>query len=348
MSIDSAVSFIIRHRSERLAHKATALRINKTKVAEWIAIQRKRKLYQDIQWTEEQAAAFSRFWEENYGKKISDRWHKLYQASSGNFAVDYIPEGLYTTKIEPAMVDYRYADVLEDKSMVETICANLPLCAPKSLLLRSNGRYFNGTRLPVSQEEAVSLISNKESYIMKPSTGSSSGRGVTIIDHLSEMDAKRLLEQSQFDFIIQERIKQHPAFAAFHPSSVNTIRLTTYYCEDSIYHMPICFRIGRSGSAVDNIHAGGLVVGVQDDGSLLSTAYELGYGDKNKRFTAHPDSGVVFSGRQLPGIPKMVQAAYLLQGRYPHIGIISWDFTLDVLGNPVLIEANTPVTSAAP
>lgn len=340
MSILKQFSILHKKRASRMKRKVERFEIRKTRIAELLAIVRKRRLYGSVKWTKEQQTAFDAFWKNYYGKKIPNWWHRLYEATSGCFAIDYIPEFLYTIKIEPLLVDRWYAIALEDKSMVETLCVGLPVRAPKSLLLRSNGRFYDENRLPVSLEEAVSLISGKAPCIMKPSNGSSSGHGITIIDHLSASDASCLLEQSQFDFIIQERIDQHPVFAAFNPSSVNTIRLTTYYCEERICHMPICFRIGRSGSAVDNIHAGGLVIGVQDDGSLLPKAYELGYGDKNKSFTAHPDSGVVFSEMQLPGISEMIQAAYLLHGRYPHIGVISWDFTLDAQGKPVLIEAN--------
>ena len=340
MSFNSIVSRLVRHRTARLEKKITALRRNKTRAAEWLAILRKRKLYQHIRWTKEQTAAFAQFWLENYGKKIPDRWHKLYEASSGRFAVDYIPEILYTTKIEPTMNDYRYADVLEDKFLVETLCGGLPCIAPKSVVLCSAGRLYGQDRAALTRDEAVRLICGRGDLFLKPTTGSSSGRGVTLLPTLSASEAEKLLRQSGPDFVIQERIRQHPVLEALNPSSVNTIRITTYVLDGQVRHIPICLRIGRSGRAVDNIHAGGIGVGVRDDGSLLPVGYELGYGDKTVSHREHPDSRVRFDVVSLPSMDTVIQSAYQLHGRFPHTGIISWDFSVDPAGTPVFIEAN--------
>ena len=78
-------------------------RIEKIKIAcaESWAIVRKKQLYSSVSWTPEQQKEFDDFWLDAYGKRIPNKWHRLYQAVSGTFCVDYIPEMLYTTKIEP-------------------------------------------------------------------------------------------------------------------------------------------------------------------------------------------------------------------------------------------------------
>ena len=314
----------------------------KTCVCEDIAITKKRDLYNSIQWTPKQQKEFDDYWLDVYGKKISNKWHRLYQASSGVFSVDYIPEKLYTTKIEPKMNDRRYARILEDKSLIEILCNGCGCTVPKTLAVCSGGRCYDGKRFPVDKKKLAEDLLGW-SFVIKPTVGTSSGIGVEFIDptfSYSLKDMFRILNSHGKDYIVQARINQHPLFAEFNSTSVNTIRITTFIANGDIHHVPLAFRIGRKGKKVDNIHAGGIGVGVRDDGTLLPDAYELGYGDKAKRFQSHPDSKIIFAGTSLPMIPNIIKAAYRVHSRMSHIGIISWDFTIDEQSTPVLIEAN--------
>ena len=63
--------------------------ILKTTIAEWIAIFRKATLYKSVKWTKEQKDEFNNYWKTNYGKKISNRWHRLYEACNGVHKIDY-------------------------------------------------------------------------------------------------------------------------------------------------------------------------------------------------------------------------------------------------------------------
>ena len=312
------------------------------------AILAKRKIYKNIRWTKEQKKQFDFFWQQAYGKRISDKWHRLYQACSGEFAVDYIPEKLYSTKIEPKMNDALYAKALEDKSMVELLSHNCKCVVPSTLLLCSDAQFYNEHRIPISKKQAIQSLVNRR-FIVKPTVGTSSGKGITILDSKetnNEDFLNRVLDEQGKDFIVQAVINPHPVFATLNQSSINTIRITTFLINNVIHHAPLALRIGRSGKCVDNIHAGGLVVGVSEDGYLLSDAFELGYGDKTKRFSKHPDSGVIFSGYKLPCIDRIIESAHMMHGRYPHIGIISWDYTVNEDSMPVLIEANIMGQSA--
>lgn len=314
----------------------------KTKFAEKAAIRRKKPLYSQVQWSQEQQQEFDTYWKSVYGKPISNRWHRLYQCFNGTFRVDYFPEMLYSTVVEPALNDWRYARILEDKSLVEPLFGGGGAVIPETVCLCSGGVLLDASRRPISRKRAEELASGADGAVLKPTVGSSSGKDVFFL--AGGDGSKEILEQAlsrgMRDFIIQRRIVSHPELARFHPSSVNTLRITTCLIRDGIFHAPVAFRIGRGGKDIDNIHAGGIGVGVRDNGDLLDTAYELGYGDKPVRHQVHPDSGLPFKGAQLPGISAVVETAERLHGRLPHIGIVSWDFTVDEAGQPVLIEAN--------
>lgn len=321
---------------------AIPVRIETKKVfiAEWFAIIRKYPVYKDVKWTHSQKRAFNKFWKKNYGKKIPSMWHKLYQKCSGEFCVEYMPELIYSTKIEPKMDDYLYDYALEDKSLVEILSLNSGCVVPKTIVVCSDGVFYDKGRKVISKKKAILIAANERNMIVKPTVGSSSGQGIQIIKEPTITKIASVFAESGKDFIIQELIIPHKDFAVYNPSSINTIRITTYILNGKIYHFPLCFRIGRSGKSVDNIHAGGLGIGVNDNGSLLEYAYDLGWGDSVKKLKAHPDTGVVFADQTLPCMSKIIEAANELQGRFPHTKIISWDFTVNDKNEPVLIEAN--------
>ena len=91
------------------------------------------------------------------------------------------------------------------------------------------------------------------------------------------------------------------------------------------------------GNFVDNAHAGGMFIAVDDDGQLHENAMT----EFNIQFAKHPDTGVVYKDVKLDLVPKVIAAAHRMHGATPQLGVVNWDFTLDEDGEPVLIEANT-------
>ena len=61
---------------------------------------------------------------------------------------------------------------------------------------------------------------------------------------------------------------------------------------------------------------------------------------KGEKFERHPDSGIKFEGYVIPKINDIVELAKKYHYRVPHMGIISWDFTIDQSEVIRLIEVN--------
>ena len=95
-------------------------------------------------------------------------------------------------------------------------------------------------------------------------------------------------------------------------------------------------RIGKGGACVDNAHAGGIFIAVEDDGTL----HEWATTEFNEKYTEHPDTHLVFAGYQIPLVKDVIAAAYRMHDVIPQVGAINWDFTINEGGKPVLIEAN--------
>ena len=161
------------------------------------------------------------------------------------------------------------------------------------------------------------------------------------IDTRSGKNAEKIIEEYGRNFVIQEIIKPCDELHKLSPNCLSTMRVMTYITDNGVHTCPIALRVGTGNSDIDNIHAGGLVVAVEDDGKLGKYAYRLGYGDKAERFTKHPDSGVIFENYQLPMVPEIRNLAMKMHSRIPQCGILSWDFTIDSDNRVTLIELNT-------
>ena len=70
------------------------LLLKKLQYSEWQAIFKKRPLYQQVEWTEEQTKEYRSFYRENYGRVFSSRWHKLYQSMNGQLWTEFSVTGL--------------------------------------------------------------------------------------------------------------------------------------------------------------------------------------------------------------------------------------------------------------
>jgi len=324
------------------------IEVFKTFIAEWYAIFAKSSLYKNVKWTQEQQKEFDEFWKKNYGKKISNRWHRLYQAVNGVYRIDYIPEIIYTTKIEPYFNDNFYGKVSSDKSLLSVFFDNKVdnVRTPENYVINSYGVFYNASREVISKEKAKEILHNIGSAVVKPTVDSSSGQNVQILEISNGTDTKtnlsldELFDKYESNFVIQEKIRPHKELKDLYPGAINTIRLTSYILNSEVHVAPISLRIGAGGGVVDNIHAGGMGIIVDYSGKLGELAYRLGYGDSNETFTEHPDTKVVFKDYKLSFIEKMVESAKKLHGILSNTKIISWDFTVDEDGNIVIVEVN--------
>lgn len=345
MVLDLSAKRIYRKFVHFVESRAEYLDNSKVFLSEWIAIFRKKPLYKNIKWDKAQKQEFDSFWKKHYGKIISNRWHKLYQSMNGKFEPTYVPEMIYTTKIEPLMNPYHKTRELEDKSLVELLCSKKlseQIIIPRTLLVASNGILYNEKREIINKVTAERLLEKLKAAVVKPTIGGSSGNGVFIINNwtTSGKTLDSLLLEYNKNFIIQEKVKPCEELFKLYGGAINTVRITTFITNGEVHHCPIALRMGTGGKDVDNIHAGGIGIYVKDDGLLAEEAYQLGWGDKTVKLKAHPDSLQLFNEYRLPFMPDVIKTAYSLHGCFPGIGIISWDITVDDRNRIVIIEAN--------
>lgn len=327
-----------------LFNTSKLIRRNLATVGEKKNIQKKKHLWESVELTEEQEQQIQSFYTTNYGKRIPTMWHRLYTSYTGVFHYDYFPEILLSIRLEPITNPYRDAEFLGDKNLLPVLFSNSRsgIRVPKTYVSSVKGILRNSEMCIIDRDKAICDVAKIPEYVIKKTKDTSSGRDVEII-HLSNADPKALFSEFGSDFVVQEIIHQSEDLAALNPTSLNTFRVITYICNDNIYSCPIALRIGRSNAEKDNIHYGGICVGVNEDGTLKKMAFSE-YGD---RFDRHPDTHIVFDNYMIHGADQAIRyKARILHSLVPWLGIISWDLTIDTEGNICIVEMNTTGQSA--
>lgn len=288
--------------------------------------------------TEQQVADTKKFFKENLGCSICLDWHREYAAFTGNYCVDYFPELFYIPVCQGLLNDRSFARAFDDKRF--SIClTSAGLKMPRRLFECSNGCLVDceGTGLSIG-ELAARLC--QSAFFIKKTVNTNSGKGCRKVG-VSELDYEetaKLLRSFLPDFCIEEVLKPSEALRRLHPESINTFRVETQFVDGEAFCSPLLLRIGRGKSAVDNAHAGGIFVGVDEcTESLLPWAYT----EFLERFDRHPDTQVIFSSYPIKGIKKIIDAALRVQRTLALLPFLDLDFTLDEDDEPVLIELNT-------
>ena len=130
-------------------------------------------------------------------------------------------------------------------------------------------------------------------------------------------------------------IRQREELARFHPQSVNTLRLNTIRCKDSIEVVWAILRYGRNNRIVDNAHFGGLFSVIDDNGVAVAA------GDVDRhQYVTHPDTGVCLTGFKVPDWEKACEMVRSLATKVGDLRFIGWDLAFTDRGW-ILVEANT-------
>ena len=203
-------------------------------------------------------------------------------------------------------------------------------------------KYFKRSAIAISKPEDFALFQKfvkKFPVFVKKQCFEAQGHSVELVD----LAACGKTEQQLFDsliaqgkHILEERIVQSPAMAAFNESSVNTVRAITFVTKKGIV-IPYCtLRTGRPGSFVDNGGAGGVQAAIDFETGVIQTD---GFDEIGGVFADHPASGTTFKGFQLPDWPQLQALVREAATVVPQIHFIGWDLAHTEKGW-VIVEGN--------
>lgn len=196
---------------------------------------------------------------------------------------------------------------------------------------------------PEELAEFTRFVESHDRFVIKP-TYAAFGKGFRIAALSDFPSPEAAYEELHAEgVVLEELIRQDARMAALHPQSVNTLRVPTALIKDEhggqrvvLFHPTL--RVGQGGSLVDNTSAGGLSCIIDAESGVLLTdaADKLG-----RRRAAHPDTGVVFKGFQIPEwdeVRRIVTEAALQMPTEHYIG---WDLALCEGKGWCMVEANS-------
>lgn len=239
-----------------------------------------------------------------------------------------------------------YTCLLQDKFLFSQYLKSLNLKTPETMAL------CDGDSIVWLDDEHVepfaALIEHEglEGFL-KPTVG---WQGENVC-HLAVNDKKLFLSGKETDvdklkrmvqggkYLIQTRLRQHPALAEIYPDSVNTLRIVTARTpENEIIVLSSVFRMGANGNLRDNWCSGGMAVGINlETGTLKKYGYmSPKYG---RKAACHPDTKIIFEGFKIPFYTQAVEAARNLHFFFYGLHSVGWDIAITDDG-PVFIEGN--------
>lgn len=270
----------------------------------------------------------------------------------------YIPSNLrrdiidqtVANRINEVLNPPRYSGYYGDKNVFDAIFGKNVL--PTTILRRIDSDFYTADYQPIiSHAELGNLLSNIKklpysNIVLKPSV-SDSGRGVELFERRGEKYVNRRSNEvlnEQFlvslnqDFIMQEGMEQSDFMSTLNPTSVNTIRIATYrsVVDNEVHILSSVIRIGANGASVDNLHAGGAMIRVDENGFLANCLFNQ-YGERTKEH-----NGINFSSSELivPNWGNVLDFARKVAAQVTFARLLQLDVMIDSKGAPRLIEFN--------
>lgn len=281
------------------------------------------------------------FWGE-YNIKFPDyTWFEMYYGVTGIHDPRFIPDPVLGRICYPHYNFRSHINGWDDKNVYEVLVLHAKF--PKSLCHCINGKLYDGEWNYYSENEICELsnkiysnLKGKNEIICKKSCESSSGRGVKLLNIGSAEDIEEaIIHQKTKNFILQEKITQHPFFEQFNPTSANIMRIISWRHEGDIIILSATIRFGMKGSFTDIAFVDGKeivnIVGVDKDGRVKDCFYS---------FDGRIQNVPQLSDQNVPSWKVLLETIEKAHKDLVFFDFVAWDFMIDANGEPVCIEYN--------
>ncbi|MBX3099924.1 MAG: hexapeptide transferase [Salinibacterium sp.] len=197
------------------------------------------------------------------------------------------------------------------------------------------GREWLDVRECSSDDLAAFLRRNP--VIMVKRIDGMSGAGIE--KHLSESITDVAGFQSELidnkQFLVETFLEQHPVMASLSPTSVNSLRMITFFDGTDVHVMEAVLRMGN-GADVDNYGRGGMYTVIDEKTGI---AHYGAFDKYAKTYAVHPVSGTSIVGFQVPLYDEVLATLDTISRIVPQIPYVGWDVAIGIHG-PVIIEGN--------
>ena len=208
---------------------------------------------------------------------------------------------------------------------------------PETVIQKIFGVFYDGSMVPLTEAEACTRCRQAGKVIVKQSYASFGGKGVCFVDAENMTDNQLLAKFNTLDadIVVQRVITQHEVLRNINPTSINTIRILTFFHKGEVHVLSAVLRMGSGEAQVDNITQGGFACRIHDNGQLDKYAISR----KSSWNTVHP-GGTVFGNVVIPNYSKIIETVKSSASKVPYFKIIGWDIAVGEDGEPIFIEFN--------
>ncbi len=182
------------------------------------------------------------------------------------------------------------------------------------------------------------FLQDTERFVYKPVDGSG-GSGIQAMTKHDYPSVDALAERLQAmpDGVLEQWIRQHPEMTKPYPHAVNCIRIASLMRDGRCNILGATLTFGRDGIQVSNAFLGSVFALVDvKTGRVISDFCTY----HDEKLAAHPDTGVVARGFQIPYWPELLEMISRAAAIVPQVGYVGWDVAIGEDG-PVLIEGNS-------
>ena len=273
---------------------------------------------------------------EERGFKVSMMYDDFFSRLNGVHSDRYLSMDVYYFYVVPALNRYDFITPYLDKNIYDDLFpwVRQPLTVVKNM----HGHFYRaGDEL--SLEEAVDAVCSYDGEMMiKPTVETCNGDRVAPIVDPSPDNIRSLFAQYDYNFIVQEKARQHPELERVNPTSLNSMRLYTYRSLDGVCHfMYTCatLRYGGKGAMIDNMSKGGGSCLIDPDGVVDDRVFRF----KSLEVSSlKKETGV--EGLVIPSFQKIIDTLLRMHKRLPYFDFVGWDVAVDPDGEPLFIEYN--------
>lgn len=278
-------------------------------------------------------AAARRFLAKRFPGYRDVRWHRFYTAASGRAAASYLPEDAFYFHVLPRLNPPERWPLYGDKNVLHGLGVR-PMPPVVARVVR--GRLVDEVRRPLSRSQAQARAERAGQVVVKPARESGAGRSVR---RVAADDIAPLLDDlvaGAGDWLLEVALAQDAPVGVLNPETINTYRVLTVRSRGALHAASTVLRVGRAGAVVDNVNAGGLMVGVDAEGFLSARAHD---GD-GRPYERHPDHGYAFAGTRAAPARLAHDAALAVHDTMPDMDLVSSDVAMTPGPRAVLLEVN--------
>ncbi|WP_138374109.1 MULTISPECIES: sugar-transfer associated ATP-grasp domain-containing protein [Oscillospiraceae] len=285
--------------------------------------------------TEEYNKIVVPYWKK-YGLKPNKMWYQIFWDRNHDNDPRYIPDDLWYGTIVPYFSNTQFRRFGEDKCMHAVWFPDLK--RPRTVVMNIAGVFYSPDYLPISEEKAVELCLIESEFLVKPSIDSGEGRLIKFFDkkNINKHEIKKCFSSLGANFIVQEVVNQNSVLCRLNQSSLNTIRVVSFFFKGKVHILSTILRVGAKGSRVDNVGAGGYACVIKTNGELQKKGV-----NRKAEWVTQTQEGVKFDGIKIPSFERIIEEIKRVHKRMAHFKIIGWDFCIDQEGDPVFIEYNS-------